>query len=793
MKSTFYFKTNTLLKDLVGKDLINDDDIAIVELVKNAYDAGSKSVLVAFSDLDLHDADTTKNSKIIIADSGSGMDLEDIEDKWLNIAYSEKKAATQEVGAFLAGNKGVGRFSCDRLGECLDVLTRKNNGSLLHLRINWLDFEVEGKKDLTIQQVPVRVSEVDEQQALKITGLEEFPSHGTALVISHLRGDWDRGRLLQLKRSLEKFLNPNQLFLKDKFEINLSVPDLKWQDQGEPYHNQVNGTVENQVFDKLKFNTTYIDSTISSDQIITTELYHEGQKVFKIVERNKNFQHLTNAKVVVYYLNPYKKAYFKRQTGFRAIDFGSVFLFLNGFRVAPYGDQGNDWLGLDVRKSQGVNRFLGSRDIVGRIEIMGEEVDFKPVSSREGLKRTDALIQLKEGYFFSVIRQLERFVVDGLDWDSVPEPIRREIALKEGLNWEDTSERYIESWERKQQRIVLSMMTLIGSSPDKIISFWFNPSLLEDIYESRTEDVKKLIDSLDGYDSRKVDSSLKASLLHIKDLITKKEEEVLKAKAEAAELRVEQAELKADQAEKKEAIAKLEVEKEAYRSQTLFLQSTAPLDKNLLMSFHHQINNDSTTVGNYIGKVMKALRPLGISKNIIKDLESASRVNLRIGAVAQYATKAKFKSSTVKQITDIPGYIQQYLSTVAPDFVASSLKLQVNNNIDEAFEIKVSRIELSILIDNILSNADKAGANSVEVDIAKISENSISIIFTDDGKGLSKEVHDIDSIFEIGVTTTPGSGLGLYHCKQIVEAMGGKIHAEGIKPKGFRIIVEITR
>src|SRR6202044_1506550 len=104
---------------------------------------------------------------------------------------------------------------------------------------------------------------------------------------------------------------------------------------------------------------------------------------------------LKGVRGVIYFLNSYKKAYFKRQTGMRSIDFGSIFLFLNGFRVAPYGDRGNDWLGLDSRKSQGQTRYLGNRDIIGRIKVYDNENHFKPISSREGLKNTPQFVELK--------------------------------------------------------------------------------------------------------------------------------------------------------------------------------------------------------------------------------------------------------------------------------------------------------------------------------------------------------------------------------------------------------------
>jgi len=414
MKKTLHFKTNILLKNLVGKDLINDDNIAIVELVKNSYDAESESVLVRFTKLSPKDI-STKSSQVIIADEGVGMDITDIEDKWLNIAYSEKVLLEQENGAYLAGNKGIGRFSCDRLGEQLDLLTRKKGGELLRMKIHWPDFEVEGDKDLTIQAIGLDIVSIDDAKAARIAGIPKFPRTGTILVISTLRSTWDRERLRQLKTALEKFLNPNQLFLRNRFRINLSVPDFEESDKSMAHPDRINGEIHNQIFDKLKFNSTYIDAKISDDnQAVSVVLYHEGEKVFDLIERNDSYPLLAGAHVVIYYLNPYKKAYFKRQTGVRSIDFGSIFLFLNGFRIAPYGDRGDDWLGLDSRKTQRTLSYLANRDIVGRIEISGSEDEFKPVSSREGLKKTASFVQLREIFFLDVLRKLEKFVVEDL-------------------------------------------------------------------------------------------------------------------------------------------------------------------------------------------------------------------------------------------------------------------------------------------------------------------------------------------------------------------------------------------
>lgn len=781
MTKTVHFKTHSLLKNLVGKDLINDDSIAIIELIKNAYDAGSPSVLVRFTS----PTPVPLGRRIIIADSGTGMSESDIVDKWLNIAYSEKKNGKLENGAFYAGNKGIGRFSCDRLGQKLDLITRKGKGGLLHLHVDWLAFEREDDKDLTIQKIDVKLSSIQDEIAKNICGVE-IGQTGTVLVISELRDEWGREKLLALKQSMERFINPNQMFSANPFEILLDAPAQNRADIGQDYHLRVNGKIQNRVFSSLEFKATYIHARIEEDgSAITTELHHEGEPVFRLTEKNRRYPHLRNINVVIYFLNPYKKAFFKRQTGIRSIDFGSIFFFLNGFRIAPYGERGDDWLGLDSRKTQGVTRYLGNRDVVGRIEVFDNEDRFKPISSREGLKKTSSFVELKDVFFMDVFRKLERFVVDGLGWDSIPEAMKQSIRQDDGMDWHNTKEEYSESWDRKRQRIAFEIVSLIGASRDDVVHFWFNPSLLEGLHQKRGEEVRALIKLVEEYSPAGIEPDLSKNLSLIKEAIERARLDAQEAKTEASQLRV-------ILNEQKNEIKTLKSQAEIYKGETLFLKSVSSLDVKNLIGFHHQILLDATILNNYATKAMRAAKKDVSGKAVIKNLEEVIFANMRIMAVAQYATKAGFKASASKEETDIPSFIEQYVLNVATGYVASGLNVKVENNVVTPFKMKISRIELSIVIDNIISNSVKALARALRV-VMEIDKNDVTVRFLDDGSGLDKSIQDISQIFEIGVTTTSGSGIGLYHARQIIEKLGGRLNAFEISPHGFEIRLELTR
>src|SRR5690606_23660805 len=126
-KGYLRFDVKTGMKNIIGRDLITDDFIAIYELVKNSYDAYANRVKITF-----------KKDEIIIADNGKGMSKVDLSEKWFSVAYSAKKDNTEDDDLtrdshlnnlksrrFYAGAKGVGRFSCDRLGSELELITSK--------------------------------------------------------------------------------------------------------------------------------------------------------------------------------------------------------------------------------------------------------------------------------------------------------------------------------------------------------------------------------------------------------------------------------------------------------------------------------------------------------------------------------------------------------------------------------------------------------------------------------------------------------------------------------------------
>jgi hypothetical protein len=321
-----HFDVSTGLKRVLGRELITNDEVAIFEMVKNSFDAGANTVHIHFGD-----------NSVVVADNGSGMSYEDLNSKWLFVAYSSKRNEDssnfrqQAAERHVAGSKGIGRFSSDRLGEQLILQTRpKGRAETVHrLDIDWNSFERNDKEHF--EEVPVEYVETDSFEVPQ--ALQKFTSSlksGTIIELRKLRRKWNRSELLDLKSSLAKLINPFGADT-DTFTIHINAPAELEDDKQvkaraakeEPLSRDlVNGKVGNFIFSELREKTTFIQVTIVDGQINTT-LTDRGEIVYKIREPNpyKNLNH-SGFKCEIFYLNHSSKLTFARRVGLPSVNFG---------------------------------------------------------------------------------------------------------------------------------------------------------------------------------------------------------------------------------------------------------------------------------------------------------------------------------------------------------------------------------------------------------------------------------------------------------------------------------------
>lgn len=850
-----HFKTNVQLKNIIGKDLINNDNIAILELIKNSFDADAKIVDISFLNLKNNDDLSTqsysdKTSRIIIRDDGVGMDLTDINDKWLNIAYSEKKSKPLQHKRMMAGAKGVGRFSCDRLGMYLNLYAKKSKSKCILLSIDWKKFEIDDETK-EIQSIDLEYDELSSAD-LESRGIVGF-EHGVILEIIKLRSKWvyrdskkwDTDKLSDLRKYLEKLINPNQAFEVNDFGIFLHAPEFEVENSEKNANEKFIGRIENTIFQKLDFKTTSIEFEIIDGGLYTlTSLKDKGDTIYWIKEISEYYPYFKNLKITLYYLNPYAKAFFTKQTGMRSVKYGSVYLFLNGFRIPPYGEEGDDWLKLEQRRTQGYARYISTRDLVGQIEILDEENAFHIVSSREGLVKNDNYDRLttKNGIFYRVLRRLERYVVEGLNWDSIPESERNKISeIEKKIISGEIKEQHLlfqEDSKTKNKRIYESIHSIVGANPKKTIELYINEKLIsQKIEEEKTLAEKEFAQLLEDFDNKKISGDLLSQILKkkateskelerqlqefsrysindattkaltelqsFKDIVDKQTGVIASLQSQLREYQRSTARqdemIRNLQSEKKQAENKIRiVEKEkieveqklAHKAkQVLFLQSVESLDVDRILHYYHDIGVHASTIQNRIDRLTKK-RALGTTTDgdIAKFLEVVSKVNKKILTISRFATKANFNTTGDILESDIVGYIVQYTSEILTE-VYSDIKFHYEGD-ENQYIIKFKPLELSLMLDNIVLNSHIAGAHNVMLTFARF-DNSLLISICDDGKGLSKLIDNPNSVFEKGFTTTSGSGLGLYNISQLIKEMNGEISIDPDYSGGFKLIIKL--
>jgi signal transduction histidine kinase len=760
MSEHLKFKVSSELKNVIGKELITDDFIAIFELVKNSYDARSKKVEIIF-----FNTNNPKETKIYVYDNGDGMSYDDLQNKWLFVAYSEKKLQ-KEINEnqdyrdkihgkrIYAGAKGIGRFSCDKLGSNLFLYTKKENERNIHvLHMDWDKFEKNPTKQFQTIDVPYHsCTRLDLD--IKTTDF----SKGTILEISSLRSSWDRPRLLQLKRHLQRLINPGQMSKNQEFKIYLRVDeyaqsDERYRAKSEEY-NVINGLIDNVLFERLEIKTTQISSSINEmGNKITTELNDKDEFVYKVEEKNE-YQPLKNIQIKLFYMNQAAKTTFSREMGIPVVRYGSVFFYKNGIKINPYGNEGNDWLGLDRRKTQGMRRNLGNRDVMGRIEVSGDQLGFVEASSRDGgVIRTPDIELLEKFFMEKALRRLEKYVVEGINWDSENKPKSLEDAKVDAF------------------KIVSE---LADKTNDETTKIEFNENLLETYAEKQLERTPELIKNIEA----------------IRDTVT--------AQEDRAYIDLQVKSVKNAFRSLVDRQKELELELERREKDALFITKKTGEEKQELISLQHQIGIWTDRIKDYLldlARKMEKKEPIS-NAELIKLIDNIMMKIKMMKTITSFVTKANFNFDTQIIEQDLVLFIDQYIHNVFIPLSEESgsdaaiLDIAVAKNPDAKFVMPFNPYEIIIVIDNLIDNSVKAHARRVWVNMTVLNEKELEIRFIDDGNGIMDS--NLPRLFEFGFSTIGGAGIGLYHVNSIMKNYG-TIRVNNQLQKGVEFILKVVR
>ena len=439
------FNVSARTAKLIGMENFANAEGAIIELVKNTYDADSKVCFIVF---DLQSC--KENSSIYIIDNGCGMTEEVIAKHWMTIGTDDKLKNLKSLkGRVKSGAKGIGRFALNRLGLISEMFTfSEETNTGLFWKIDWADFDKIGYNLSDINASLSTVGNYDLQCAVNSYGLLQFENiktlldsnfKGTVLKISNLNDSWDEADLNTLNANLENLI-PSHLTSDFKvFLYSLAAPeaygmvksanyddfdyriDAEYSGAGNTikvtiHRNELNvsllETKYNQVFDypamqaypfrlkDFRKGTFTIDVPISSNiDSVRLEKIGEFRFVFYYVKNTTNDDPETFADKKYPYNSvdsASRKNWLKK--------FRGVKIYRDEFRVRPYGEDGNDWLGLGERQGRspgGAGQKMGGyrirpNQISGAVYISRiQNIAFEDKSSREGIQENEEFILFK--------------------------------------------------------------------------------------------------------------------------------------------------------------------------------------------------------------------------------------------------------------------------------------------------------------------------------------------------------------------------------------------------------------
>ncbi len=343
-----HFSTEGRLLQELGERLVASADLAVIELIKNAYDADSSVCKVSLSD----------NKILMIEDEGHGMTLDEFKSRWMTIATSSKQVegTSRIYKRKLTGAKGIGRFAVRYLGKSLTLSSvafdkKRNSLTKLEAEFDWLNVD----KLTTLEDFEI---------PYKLYRLEEGVQTGTTLTVGGLRNEViDRQRI---RSEVLKIVSPLSGLERDRFDTGgkgkKADPGFAvtfsegFESDEESDLNLAKAVLDNcwarltislegeRATFKLTFNYSVDDEsrtqfTASYPNSISNGLYAD----IRFFPRRGGIFHAKG-------VNGTKAwEWVKENAGVGAVD--------HGFRMKPYGFKDDDWLMLDRDHSHSERRW----------------------------------------------------------------------------------------------------------------------------------------------------------------------------------------------------------------------------------------------------------------------------------------------------------------------------------------------------------------------------------------------------------------------------------------------------
>ena len=410
------FKMHPRVFAALGADLVTNDVVAVIELVKNSYDAFASNVWVRFR------CDPKGGEYLEIEDDGQGMSKDTIENVWCLVATPHKEqnpfAKSGQKQRRVAGEKGLGRLSVARLGDRVHMLTKAPGEACLEVEVNWVD--VANSNDLSTCYANCR--EFPEKSPFKRTG--------TRLRVFGLKAHWDDARIRDLEDNLGRLISP----FADVGEFNIHLSRLGTDALEEMRITSpkflskpkycIAGTVdeEGNIKAEYRYNPILEGKPRAQKVSLTWEQAYDSMKErweFHGIEKFPCAKDGPECGPFSFEIRAWdigaegtkeieERFDFQRSKVRKAIKaHKGISVYRDGILILPKSDSNRDWLGLDLRRVSKVGQRLSTSEIVGYVTISAEHnPEIEDTSDRERLVNNSAVAQFEE-LLITVAQMLE--------------------------------------------------------------------------------------------------------------------------------------------------------------------------------------------------------------------------------------------------------------------------------------------------------------------------------------------------------------------------------------------------
>ncbi|MBP1641044.1 MAG: C4-dicarboxylate transport sensor protein DctB [Bacteroidetes bacterium] len=756
---------------LIGQENFANAEGAIIELVKNSYDADASVCVIIIDAL---------NDIIRILDNGDGMSETIIKKQWMTIGTDDKKINFKTKSRVKTGAKGIGRFALDRLGKSSIILTKMSNSESIIWQVDWDQFNNTGA---VISDIKATIQIGNSNLLQEIIGIQHSTGFnksiidfwkeekGTLISIENLKDMWDARATQSLFSNLEILVPPLdtnifQLFLfstlePDKYgKVSPSICD--------DYDYKVSATVfDNQIvnievyrnelnfgdlkrigfFEKSKLNQPqYKFSAFEKGKFEISTKLETLIAGYKDIDKNNNLSKIGPFTFSFYFLKrgggqekdediskyPYKSVNYNNRTSWLE-KFGGIKIFRDNFRVRPYGETKSssfDWLDLGKRalSNPTVTRpgyRVRPQQVYGIVNISRiDNINFEDKSSREGLQENDTFALFKE-----VLKSI------------------------------------IEIFEQDRNQIMMTLKKIYDENNKK---------------NKAKEDADRII------------KSKKENKSNQETIDPNEEKKTLISAIEAY----------------KEDVEELQEEQKILR-----VLASAGL---IVTSFAHEFRNHTDSILPRTEELKNVLEQI-IDLNKLNQLpeffdpyimlSDMRKQDERLKSWLEFSISSVRKDKRTRKVINLVTYIESLGKMWNSLLSRRNIKLTINKGIFKDVYFKGYEIDLDGIFNNLITNSvdaykRKDSGNIREIQLSfsfnPLETNGINLIYQDYGPGLLEEITDPNKIFQPFFTTKRddktgekiGTGLGMWIVKSTVDEYNGDVEILQSRPN-FKIRVTL--